>query len=71
MALAHDLAISIFNRALDEEVGVAVVTDNPKMFREELNNARRAEGDPKLDKITTFLPNGLNEVWLVKKETEL
>lgn len=69
MAIPHEAAMAIWYRALEVEIGVCLKVENPKMFREELNAARRAEKDPKLDTLMTALID--DEVWIVKKATEL
>ena len=62
----------IWERALESEIGIAIATNDPTTFRHNLSEARKGYDDAEFfDDVMTFCPDGLEEVWLVKKTTEL
>ena len=68
--IPDDVALEYFHRALKEEIGVALRTDNKRGLKAKLYAVREAAGDPALDEIIIFDPDG-DEIWLCKKSTEM
>lgn len=62
---------ALYDRALDEEIGICVTVTHPKIFRHDLDAAIRASGDPRYRDIITFIPNIPDTVFIAKKSTEL
>lgn len=64
--------IPLFERALDEEIGIAFTVDgiDRKYFISELYEARKQSKDPRLNGLIVFQPNN-NEIWICKKEVEM
>lgn len=69
--ITHDDAIAIFERALKAEIGIAIATPDPKMFRKDLLVARQEIKNPRYDIIVTALPPGNKEVFVCKKNADL
>lgn len=68
--ISDEIAAEILNRALEEEIGVAIEVTEQRLFANQLYRVRDAIADPKHQALIIFQPaNG--EVWLVKKATEL
>lgn len=68
MKLSPSYLIPFFNRAMNEEVGLAIPTNDQKYLRS-LADRTRGEHKPKYDALVVFAPaNG--EVWLVKKQLD-
>lgn len=68
MRLTTSSVIPYFDRALTEELGIAIPTNDQKYVRSLIDRAR-AEFTPKYDTLMIFAPaNG--EVWLVKRQLE-
>ena len=67
--------LPILDRALETEIGIGFVVGgiDRRYFRQILNDARKASGDPRYDEIITFLPAAPhdNEIWVCKKHVEL
>lgn len=58
--------IEYWYRALEEEFGVVLTTDNPELLKAKLYAARAEEGDPALAGVSILLIEG--ELWLIKQE---
>lgn len=56
--------------ALEQEIGLAIFTDNRKGLTAVLYEARSGAGDPELDALM-LIQIGENELWIAKKATEL
>lgn len=59
---------SLWQAALKEEVGLAIVTDNRGLLRQHLYRARAQEANPDFEKIVIILPEKEDELWLVKRD---
>lgn len=75
-AVPPETLIGIWYRAQEAELGVAVRLSKPNVddvrrMANLLYNARRDHGDPSLDEIMICLPEGAQELFLVKKTVEL
>ncbi len=63
--------LPLFDRALDEEIGIAFMVDIPReSFRNELYKARKMSGDPRYKDLIIFCPNN-GEIFIAKKAVEL
>ena len=63
-------AKAILDRALSEEIGIALRVDSPKDFRQELLIAKRQLADPRYDVLVTLLPRGNEWVYICRKDAE-
>jgi len=61
----------LWDRALDAEIGLAIPTNDPKALRQELLHARQSYDTDAYNDLMTFLPDGVGEVFIVKKTVEL
>lgn len=58
-------------RALGAKVGVVINTDNPRLFRDKLYEARRKADDPDLHGLSIVVsPRNPNELWILKNGKE-
>lgn len=76
MNLTPDVAISFWKAAAEAEIGIAIQMADPsqvKTVRERLYKARAENPSFEFENIMIVLPGGdrTNEVWLIKKTTEL
>lgn len=62
--------LPLWYKALDEELGIAIKTDDRRHIVTVLYEARQREANPALEALMIAQPPG-DEVWLVKKEVEL
>lgn len=70
MAISNAIVLELLYQALKVEIGLGVkVTDRTK-FRSQIYTVRNEAGDPELDKLIMFEPNG-DEVWICLKTVEL
>ena len=69
--MTHEIFIALWNRALEEEVGIAVETDDRRWLSRCLYEARQAEGDPALQALIIMMPAKCNEVWICQKNQSL
>jgi hypothetical protein len=60
---------SLLYSALEAEIGVSVVTNNPKLLRNQLYAERKREG---LTELTFIQPpvDGETRLWIIKKEAK-
>lgn len=65
-----DTAKALFDRALGEEIGIGIRTDDPKAFRNELYRAKLDLKDPSYDSLITLLPRGNEWVYICRKDAE-
>jgi hypothetical protein len=70
MAITLDTALSLLDRALEEELGLYLRTEDAKAYRNELDNHKRELTDPAYDKLMTFVPS-VEELYIVKKDVTL
>lgn len=68
--LSPALLLPLLYRALREEIGLAIPSNDKKHLAAQLYKARRESGDKSLDKLIIFQPNG-DEVWICKKSVDL
>jgi hypothetical protein len=72
MALSPDLLISLWDRAKEAEIGIAITVEGSvSSLSTQLHGVRKQLNEPELRQITVIMPEGGTQVWLVKKETEL
>lgn len=65
--LSPEILAAIWQRAGEEEIGISIAVSDPKQFRFKIWEARPEE----YRDFMTFLPEGRNEVFLVRKSVEL
>jgi len=70
MAISTDTALAIFQRALSEEIGISIRTDDAKAFRQELWIIRSEIDDPELERLISFVV-ATDTVFVVKKDIGL
>lgn len=70
MAVSMETTISLLERALGEEIGVSVRTDDAKAFRREFWEQKQELGDPQYARIITFVPTP-ELCFICKKDVEL
>lgn len=67
--------LPLLTRALDVEIGIGfkVAGVSREFFRNELYEARKQDGDPRLQGLIIFMPGAPldDEIWICKKEVEL
>lgn len=67
--------LPLLERALEVEIGIAfrISGVTREYFRNSLNEARKASGNPALYDLIMFMPAAPhdNEIWICKKEVEL
>lgn len=63
--------LPLLERALEHEIGITVEVNNPKALRDELYKARDQAGNPALEEIIMFLPEGREEVFICRRSVEL
>jgi hypothetical protein len=61
--------LPLLERALESPVGISIETNNPKALRQELLAIKREKVE--FENLITFLPEGLNEVFICHKSVEL
>ena len=70
--MTPDIALACWERAANEEIGIAIGVEKPKDLREAQRALYEArEGIEKYKSIRLCLPNGGKEVWLVKQTVEV
>jgi len=72
--LSASLAAALWDRAAKQEFGICVTVGDPKTIRELqriLYDTRKKANVPAWNAIMVCIPEGLKEVYLVKKEVEL
>ena len=62
--------LELWKQALEEAVGIAIVTDNRKLLQQHLYRARVEAKDPELEQIVIILPENEDELWLVHKDAD-
>lgn len=68
--LTPELLLPLLYRALREEIGLAVPTNDKRTLRVLLYEARKQAGDLQLNQLVLFAPNG-DEIFITKKATEM
>lgn len=63
--------IPLWERALESEIGIAVVCNKPQLLKVELYRARELAQRPEFDDIIMFLPASGEEVFLCRKTVEI
>ena len=72
MALPAELLISLWDRAKEAEIGIALtVAGSIEGIKGELNQIRKQLNEPELYELAICLPEGGKEIWIVKKGTDL
>jgi len=71
MSLKPELLTNLFERAMAEELGLVVTTNNPKQLQFHLNNHRREYNLTIFADIIVCVPSEPNTVILVKKSVDL
>lgn len=71
MALKPELLSALMERAMDEELGLAVETNNPKQLQILLANHRREHGLTKYEHLLFTIPSTPNTVFITKKSVSL
>ena len=61
----------LWDRALEAEIGIGIKTNNAKFLRLELLAARKSYKSHAYDELITFVPEGLDEVFIAHKSVEL
>ena len=64
------MLIDLWQAAFDDEVGIAVPTDNRNLLRQQLYRARAEARNPDFDDIVILLPENETELWLVHKDAD-
>lgn len=73
--LNKEMALALLDRAMDEEIGISFITNNAK-YALNIVTAVRKEAEPIYSGLIIYWPAALpnaerNELWILKKETEL
>jgi len=71
MALKPELLSALMERAMDEEIGLAVETNNPKQLQVTLADHRRTHGLTQYEGLLFTIPSVPNQVFITKKTVEL
>lgn len=69
--ISPEIALSLWHRALNEEIGIAVETPNVRFLQNLLWEVRKNAEEPELDKLLVMLPNTPNTIFICKKQVEL
>jgi hypothetical protein len=64
------MLIDLWQAALDDEVGIAVPTDNRALLRQHLYRARAEANNPEFERIVIILPENETELWLVHRDAD-
>jgi len=70
--LSPELLRAIWERAQTEEIGISIPATDPILFRHKLIMARDSWADKEaFTNLMTFCPEGIKEVFIVRKTTEI
>lgn len=61
---------ALYDRALEEEIGIAFRVENRRLFINKLYAFRKESREPQYDNIIIYSPN-TGEIFMVKKTVEL
>jgi len=67
---AGNVLVNLWQAAVDDDVGIAVPTDNRNLLRQHLYRARAEARNPEFDDIVLIMPNNETEIWLVHKDAD-
>ena len=62
--------LELWKQALEERVGICIITDNRKILQQHLYRARVEAKDPELEQLIIMLPENEDELWLVHKDAD-
>jgi hypothetical protein len=65
-----NVLLGLWQYALRSEVGIAIPTDNRKLLRQHLYQARAEANDPRLEELVIMMPATEDELWLVHKDAD-
>lgn len=70
MILTHTLLIEMLYKAVEAELGLIVETENPLALQQKLYGARKAQADPKLNKLSISVSrtNPRTQLWIVNND---
>jgi hypothetical protein len=71
MALKPELLTALMERAMEEEIGLAVETNNPKRLQITLDDHRRTQGLDQFRGLLFNIPSVPNQVFITKKSVDL
>lgn len=71
MPIHHDILMTLWYRALEAEIGIAVPTDRRLAMANELYVARGKMNDPNLMELTIQQPAQSDELWICHKSVEI
>lgn len=69
--MKESIFLALWERAADEEHGIAIATDSPREVSRHLYTTRQIHPRPEFQDIRVCFPNGGKEVWLVKTTVEI
>jgi hypothetical protein len=71
MALKPELLTALMERAMEEELGLAVETNNPKQLQITLANHRNENGLDQFRGLLFNIPSVPNQIFITKKTVDL
>lgn len=63
--------LPLLDRALAEEIGILVLTNQPEALKALIYKTRRTLRDPKYASLTIFTPPSGDKIFIAKKSVEL
>lgn len=73
LTLDRELALSLWRAGLTQELGIKIAVDRDDITRIQklMYDVRKEAADPSLDCLSLVVAPGAQQVWIVKKPTEL
>lgn len=62
--------LELWLTALKAEVGIAITTDNRRLLRQHLYQARAEANRPELDEMVILTPENEGELWVVHEDAD-
>lgn len=71
MPIPHDILMTLWYRALEAEIGIAIPSSDRRSMANEMYVARGKMGDPQLMELTIQQPAKSDELWVCHKSVEI
>ena len=71
MPIPHEILMTLWYRALEAEIGIAIPTDRRRDMANEMYVARGKMADPELMNLTIQQPAKSDEIWICHKSVEI
>lgn len=71
MPIPHEVLMTLWYRALEAEIGIAIPSSDRRMMANEMYVARGKMGDPQLMELTIQQPAKSDQLWVCHKSVEI